>query len=59
MDPNSGKIFGLNEIGMTEEEARQRGLVLIPKPEEKKVRAMNRHERRRWAAQQRKAKSCS
>ena len=54
MDHNSGKIFKLEDIGMTESEARDAGLVPIPISAEEKVRRMNRHERRKWAAEQRR-----
>ena len=54
MDPNSGKIYDLTDIDMNEEEAKARGLVPIPKEEETAVRRMNRHERRAWAAKQRR-----
>jgi hypothetical protein len=56
MHEDSGKIYSLERLGMTEEEARARGLVPIPKAEENAVRSMNRHERRKWAAEQRKTK---
>ncbi len=49
MDPNSGRIYEVSE-----EEARQRGLIPISASEEAAVRGMNRHQRRAWAAQQRK-----
>ena len=36
------------------EEAMRRNLIPIPPEDEARVRGMNRHERRAWAAQQRK-----
>jgi hypothetical protein len=54
MDPNSGKIYSYDRLGMTEEEARKKGLVPIPADQEQAVRGMNRHERRKWAAEQRR-----
>ena len=56
MDPNSGKIYDLEKIGMTPDEAKRKGLVPIPKTQEPHVQQMNRHDRRAWAARQRKAK---
>ena len=56
MYEDSGKIYSLERLGMTEEEARRRGLVPIPANEESAVRSMNRHQRRKWAAEQRKTK---
>ncbi len=53
MDPNSGKIFDLKKIGMSNEEAETKGLVPIPIEQREKVQAMNRHERRKWAAEMR------
>jgi hypothetical protein len=41
---------------VTEEEAKKRNLIPIPKSDEERVFNMNRHERRKWAAQQRKAR---
>lgn len=45
-----GRIYD----NISADEAKQRGLIPIPLEEEKRVRAMNRHERRKWAAEQRK-----
>jgi hypothetical protein len=50
MDPNSGKIYR----DILEEDARKHGLVPIPAEDEQRVQGMNRHQRRAWAAQQRK-----
>lgn len=50
MDANSGKIYR----DIDEETAKRHGLVVIPPEEEAKVQRMNRHQRRAWAAQQRK-----
>lgn len=50
MDPNTGRIYQVEN----EEEARKRGLVPIPQHELAEVKAMNRKQRRAWAAQQRK-----
>jgi len=50
MDPNSGKIFR----DITEEEAKKHGLVPIPPEDEARIQRMNRHQRRAWAADQRK-----
>ncbi len=54
MDLNSGKIYRLEEHDMSEDDARKAGLVPIPAAQEEAVRAMNRHERRAWAAKARK-----
>lgn len=51
MDPNSGKIYR----DIEEAVAKKHGLVPIPPEDEKRVQGMNRHERRAWAAQQRKS----
>jgi len=48
MDPNSGKIFNLPE------DFDDPRLIKIPDSEVQAVRKMNRHERRRWAAMNRK-----
>lgn len=53
MDPNSGKIYR----DIDEEAARKHGLVPIPPEDEARVQGMNRHQRRAWAAQQRKKAS--
>jgi predicted Zn-dependent protease len=53
MDPNSGKIYR----DIDDATAQKHGLVAIPPEDEKRVQSMNRHERRAWAARQRKAKS--
>ena len=50
MDPNSGMIIH----NVTEEEAKKHGLIPIPLEEEADVQKMNRHQRRAWAAKQRK-----
>ncbi len=50
MDPNSGKIYR----DIEEAVAKKHGLVPIPTEDEQRVQGMNRHERRAWAAQQRK-----
>lgn len=50
MDPNSGKIIR----NVTAEEAKRHGLVPIPPQDEQRVQRMNRHQRRAWAAQQRR-----
>lgn len=50
MDPNTGRIYQVEN----DEEARKRGLVPIPAGELAAVQGMNRHERRAWAARQRK-----
>ncbi len=39
---------------LTEEEAKRRNLIPIPPDEEPTVRAMNRKQRRAWAAEQRR-----
>lgn len=49
MDPNTGRIYQVEN----EDEARRRGLVLIPREQEQEVRRMNRKQRRAWASQQR------
>jgi hypothetical protein len=50
MDPNTGRIYEVKD----EEDAKKRGLIPIPKDEYGKVVAMNRKQRRAWAAQQRR-----
>ena len=50
MDPNSGKIYR----NIDEATAVLHGLVPIPPEDEQRVQGMNRHQRRAWAAQQRK-----
>jgi hypothetical protein len=50
MDPKTGIIYHVDD----EAEARRRGLIPIPPSMEREVRAMNRHERRKWAAQQKR-----
>lgn len=54
MDPKTGRI----ELITTEEDerdAKKRGLVPIPPEQVARVSAMNRHDRRAWAAKQRSA----
>jgi hypothetical protein len=53
MDPNSGKIIH----DVTEAEALKHGLIPIPLEDKEKVQKMNRHQRRAWAAEQRKKAS--
>jgi len=50
MDPRTGQIIEVEN----DEEARKRGLIPIPDNEVGSVRAMNRKQRRAWAAQQRR-----
>lgn len=50
MDPRSGRIFA----NVSPEDAKRRGLVPIPEGQEAEVRGMNRHQRRKWAAQQKR-----
>ena len=45
-----GRIYD----NVSAEEAKAKNLIPIPKEEEDSVRAMNRHQRRAWAAQQRR-----
>lgn len=52
MDPNSGKIYKIEDDETADEMAR-RGFVPIPDSELETVQRMNRHDRRAWAAQQR------
>jgi hypothetical protein len=54
MDPYSGKIYDLEKIGMTANAAEKAGMVVIPPADVDRVFKMNRHERRKWAALQRK-----
>jgi hypothetical protein len=54
MDSKTGRIYEV-----TEEEAKRRGLVPIPKKDEGRVLSMNRRDRRAWAARQRHAASKS
>jgi hypothetical protein len=49
VNPDTGRI----EQVLDEKDARRRGLIPIPPDQEAKVRAMNRHQRRAWAAKQR------
>ena len=51
MNPNTGEIH----IDVTEEEAKRRGLIQIPEADAERVINMNRHQRRAWAAKQRRA----
>jgi hypothetical protein len=53
MDPNSGRIYGPEEIARLPE-AERRGLIPIPKAVEKRVRTMTLEERKAWAAQQKR-----
>lgn len=53
MDPRTGEIVEVKDIL----EACAKGLVPIPGHEVESVRAMNRKQRRAWAAQQRKRTS--
>ena len=50
MDPRTGQIYQVEN----EDEAKRKGLVPIPADELGSVRAMNRKQRRAWAAQQRR-----
>lgn len=50
MDPSSGKIYR----DIDEATALKHGLVPIPPEDAPLVQGMNRHQRRAWAAQQRK-----
>lgn len=50
MDPRTGQIY----LDVSEEEAKKRDLVTIPKDALENVINMNRKQRRAWAAQQRK-----
>lgn len=64
MDPNGGRIYRVGDpidvndptVVWTEEEFQRRNFVGLPRGEETTVRAMNRKQRRAWAAEQRKAK---
>lgn len=53
MNPNTGEIH----FNLLEEDVKKRGLVPIVEADLERVVNMNRHERRKWAAQQRKAKA--
>lgn len=52
MNPHTGEIH----FNVTEEDVKKKGLVPIPDAALERVVNMNRHERRKWAAQQRRKK---
>ncbi len=47
---DSGRIYD----NVTPEMVKAKNLIMIPADQEELVRSMNRHERRKWAAEQRK-----
>lgn len=55
MNPNTGEIH----FDVSEEDAKKRGLVPIPKSDLEGVVNMNRKQRRAWAAKQRKRSGLS
>jgi hypothetical protein len=54
MDPNTGKIYDLEKLGVSKYEAERKGLVGLSPKELQEVQGMNRHERRKWAAEKRR-----
>jgi hypothetical protein len=55
MDPNSGKIYSDNGDPELMREYLERGFVEIPLLEIPQVSSMNRHQRRKWAAEQKRS----